>query len=325
MKKVLSAIFIIIILAMIPVGILKYDNYKNPTVYQTEEIVQEEIDEKEGMRITMLGGSNMKDKGDTNSMGFFIRTNKDTLIAVDGGNPSDAPLLKKYIDNYGNGKVDYWFITHAHEDHCGGLIELLKSYDIEIENLVYSFNSREWYEINDSRGKDSEIAMLDSLSNPKIKNKIECFEDQKIEIDNIECDIIRVANPEIVNSDNGNEASMVFKLTAKDVDKSMIFLGDAYIKTSEELAEKKERLSSYAVQMAHHGQNGVTEEIYDFIKPTICFFNCPEWLYNNDGGNGFNTGKWKTIEVLEWMKKYNTTNYVAYNGDVQVQLYSLRK
>lgn len=325
MKKVLSVFFIIIILAIIPVGIFKYDTYKYPEKYQPEDKAQEEIDEKEGMRIIMLGGSNMKDNGDINSMGYFIRTNKDTLIAVDGGRPSDAPLLKKYIDQYGNGKVDYWFITHAHDDHCGGLIELLKSYDVEVENLLYSFNSREWYEINDARGKETEIAMLDSLSSPKIKNKIECHEDQIIEIDNIECDIIRVANPSIVDSDNGNEMSMVFKLTAKDVDKSMIFLGDAYIRTSEELVQKKERLASYAVQMAHHGQNGVTKEVYDCIKPTVCFFNCPEWLYNNDGGDGYNTGKWKTIEVLEWMKKYNTTNYVAYKGDTQIQLYSLRK
>ena len=38
-------------------------------------------------------------------MGYFIQTNKDTLIAVDGGRTSDAPLLKQYIDKYGNNDI----------------------------------------------------------------------------------------------------------------------------------------------------------------------------------------------------------------------------
>ena len=90
--------------------------------------------------------------------------------------------------------------------------------------------------------------MIDSLSNPKVKNKISCVADQIIQIDNIDCDIIRVANPEITDSDNGNEQSMVFKLTARDVNKSIIFLGDAFNRTSQELLAKNDRLSSYAVQ-----------------------------------------------------------------------------
>ncbi len=327
MKKFLSVLIIMIILAVIPVGILKYNEKYGKISDQPEQAdVQEDVvTDNEGMRITLLGGSNMKDKGNINSMGYFIRTNQNTLIAVDGGRDIDAPLLKEYIDKYGNGKVGYWFITHAHGDHAGALVELLKSYDIEVENLLYSFNTKEWYEANDLRGRDAEVAMLDSLSNPKIINKIVCQADQKIEIDNIECDIIRVANPAITDSDNGNEASMVFKLTAKDVQKSIIFLGDAYIRASGELLQKKDRLSSYAVQMAHHGQNGVTEEVYDCIKPSVCFYNSPEWLYNNDNGSGYNSGDWKSLEVQNWMKKYNTTDYIAYKGDVVVQLNSLRK
>ena len=53
-------------------------------------------------------------------------------------------------------------------------------------------------------------------------------------------EILRVANPEITDGDNGNEASMVFKLTAKDVNKSMIFLGDAMQKASPEILEVKD-------------------------------------------------------------------------------------
>ena len=316
MKKI-SPIVVLLILFIIPIGIFKYDNYRK----DQERIVEEKM-KTEGMRITMVGGSNTKEKGNTNSMGYFIRTKNNKLIAVDGGKPIDAPTLKELIDKYGNGKVDYWFITHAHIDHVGGLVELLKSYDITIENMYYSLCTKEWYIANDPRGRDAEVAFIDSLSNPKIKKQYTCEKGQKIDIDNLTCDIIRVANPNITDSDNGNEMSMVFKFTANDVDKSMLFLGDSYNRVSEELVLEKDKLASYAVQMAHHGQNGVTEEVYSYIHPSVCFYNAPQWLFDNNLGKGYNTAKWQSVEVQGWMKKYNAMEYKAYEGDVTVQLYS---
>lgn len=316
MKKI-SPILVFIILIIIPIGILKYDN-----CIVEQDIVVEESTETEGMRITLIGGSNTKDLGDTNSMGYFIRTKNGVLIAIDGGREIDAKTLKAYIDKYGNGKVDYWFITHAHGDHAGALVELLKTEDITVDNLYYSLCSREWYIANDARGQEAELAFLDSLSNPKIKNQFECIKGQVINIDNLTCEIIRVANPTITDSDNGNEMSMVFKVTANDVDKSMLFLGDSYNRASEELLQEKEKLGSYAVQMAHHGQNGVTEEVYDYIHPTVCFYNAPQWLFDNDIGGGYNTANYKSIEVQKWMEKFNPVQYKAYEGDVTVQLYS---
>ena len=316
MKKI-SPIIVLIILFIIPIGIFKYDGYK-----KEKERIKEESLETEGMRITLVGGSTIKDKGNTNSMGYFIRTKNGKLIAIDGGKMVDASTLKELIDKYGKGKVDYWFVTHLHEDHVGALVELLKSYDITIENLYYSVCTRDWYIANDERGQSSELAFLDSLSNTKIKKQTDCQKGQIIDIDNLTCEIIRVANPAIVDSDNGNEMSMVFKFTANDVDKSILFLGDAYVRTSEELLVEKDKLGSYAVQMAHHGQNGVTEEVYDYIHPTVCFFNTPKWLFDNDIGKGYNSGKWKSIEVQEWMKKYDATFYKSYEGDATIQLYS---
>lgn len=279
----------------------------------------------EGIKITLIGGSNEENKGNINSAGYVIRTRNNKLIIVDGGKNTDSNLILSYINKYGNGKVDYWFITHAHDDHVGALLEILKdeNNDITIENLCYHLNTAEWYEANDSRGKETELAMIEELNNGKIKNRIDCTANQFIEIDNVECKILRIANPEITHSDNGNESSMVFKFTAKDVKKSILFLGDSYVYTSKELLENcKDDLPNYAVQMAHHGQNGVTKEVYDVIKPTICFFNCPEWLWNNDNGGGYNSGKWQTVEVRSWLEEMNTTNFVAFEGDQTIRLTS---
>ena len=279
----------------------------------------------EGMKVTMFGGSNKSDKGNVNSMGYMIRTKNDELIFVDGGRNIDSELVMFFANKYGNGKVDHWFITHLHKDHVGAICSLLKEENnLEIGNLYVSVLSDEWYKENDARGYEAEHEFLESLSNEKIKNIVNCTEGQVINIDNIKCDIIRVANPEITNSDNGNEASMVFKFTAEDVNKSMIFLGDAMVRASEELLDKhKDELKADVVQMAHHGQNGVTKEVYDAIDPKICFYNCPNWLWNNDNGGGENSGPWKTLIVRnEWMKDKNVINYKAFEGDQTIRFTS---
>ena len=107
-------------------------------------------------KITMLGGSNMKDKGDLNSMAFILQTANNKIIVVDGGREIDADILTEYINRLGNGKVDYWFLTHAHNDHIGAIVKILEddNYNIVIDNLCYNFNTKDWYTSYDPTRSD---------------------------------------------------------------------------------------------------------------------------------------------------------------------------
>ncbi len=311
-KTVKILIFLVIAIAITMITFMKVHTKDN------EEI----IDEQSGMRITLVAGVAIPENGDRNSNSYLIRTKNDKLIVVDGGEIGDADFLLEYIMKYGNGKVDYWYITHPHSDHVGALCELLgrENSNIQVENLYYSFNELKWYEEYDKRGYESEKLMYETLESPKIINKVSCEKNQIIDMDNIKCEIIRIANPEVTKSDNGNDSSMVFKMTAIDVDKSIIFLGDGFNFTSKELLEEPEKLKSYAVQMAHHGQNGVTKEVYDVISPKLCFFNAPKWLYDNDNGGGYNSGKWKSIITRGWVEEYEADSICAFEGDKVIRL-----
>lgn len=294
-------------------------------IYSGLEHFQIGADKKihDGIKIILIGGSNEATKENINSMGYLIITRTGKTIIIDGGRDVDSDEIKTYIDKYSGGVVNHWIITHGHSDHVGAFVKLMNEDNtFVVENVYYSLLSDEWYKENDSRGYESEHALLESLKNEKIKNQINCKAGQIIEMDNIDCEIIREANPEITYADNGNEASMVFKLTAKDVNKSVIFFGDAGVNASKELLAEdvKGKLKADAVQMSHHGQNGVTKEVYDAVKPEVCFFNCPKWLWENDCGRGYNSGGWQTIVVRGWMEEYNTTNYMSFEGDQMIHV-----
>lgn len=318
MKKNVK-ICLIMILFIILVGGIYYSNN-----YISMRTSAEETDEYnkriEGIKITALGGSTMESNGNVNSMGYVVRTRNNKLIIVDGGHDIDSKYVLDYINKYGDGRVNYWFITHGHEDHVGAFVKLINEENIVVENVCYSLLSDEWYQANDKRGYESEHSLLEALKSDKILNQINFEEDEEIDIDNIKCEIIRIPNPEITDADNGNESSMTFKFTATDVDKSILFLGDSGKRASIELLEKKDKLESYAVQMAHHGQTGVTKEVYDAINPKVCIFNTPKWLYDNDGGEGFDTGKWQSIIVRGWVDEYGADSILTYEGDQTIRL-----
>ncbi len=274
-------------------------------------------DSKDSMKIIVIGGSTMPEYGGVLSCSYVITTKNNELIVVDGGIDADKQFLVEYINRLGNGTVSHWYITHPHQDHVGALIQILKDNEcnISIENLYYSFNTLEWYEQYDKRGFSTEKEMLSLLDSKKIKNKISCEKNQEIYMDNIKCEILKIADPEMINTDNGNDSSMCFKMTAIDVNKSIIFLGDAYYYASIELLKNPEKLKSDVVQMAHHGQNGVSKDVYIAIAPKVCCFNTSAEIYNNNPGTGYNTGGWQSIEVQSWVQEFRAQSVLSFFGD----------
>ena len=73
--------------------------------------------------------------------------------------------------------------------------------------------------------------------------------------------------------------------------------------------------------MSHHGQAGATKELYEAVKPTICLWPTQEWAWNNDNGNGENSGPWKTLETRNWMEELGVKqNYIEKDGDIKIKI-----
>ena len=70
-------------------------------------------------------------------------------------------------------------------------------------------------------------------------------------------------------------------------------------------------------QMAHHGQNGATKEFYEAVRPEVCFWCAPNWLWDNNAGKGFNTHIWKTVEVRGWMEELGVKQNIVLKDGTQ--------
>lgn len=261
----------------------------------------------------------LKNDGNTQTMGYVIKTKNNKLIVIDGGTSAESENLINTINEY-TGKIDYWFITHPHKDHVSCFIDIVENTDIEIGQIFVTLNEKEWYQENETKREEIVIKFLETLKNPKIKQKVTEVElNQIIKIDNIKCEILGIKNPEItVNAINNS--SMVIKMTTNK--NNILFLADAGVESGNKLLEiQKDKLKADIVQMAHHGQNGVTKEVYEKINPSICMWPTPEWLWNNDSGEGEDSGNWKTKETRLWMEELNINkNIVGKDGNIKIEI-----
>ena len=76
-------------------------------------------------------------------------------------------------------------------------------------------------------------------------------------------------------------------------------------------------LTADLLQMSHHGQNGVTREVYERIAPKACIWPSPSWLYECQVGNreGF-----LTYETKAWIEEMGIKeNYCIKDGDVTIR------
>ena len=293
-NKKIYFVLIIIIISITTIGIIKINNK------QVEIIQLAQIEDRQ-------------------SMGYLIKTKNNKLIAIDGGLKENTQNLINQINENG-GAVDYWFLTHLHDDHLGAFVEIIKNTNIQINNIYVSLNDLSWYEQHESSRIEFTKEVFKTLENEKIKENVHQPElNEIIQIDGIKAEILGIKNPEITEN-AGNEQSMVIKFDTGKT--SFLVLGDTGTQSSEKLIKtQKEKLKSDIVQVAHHGQAGATEELYKIINPQICLWPTPTWLWNNDAGSGENTGEWKTFETRKWLENLNVEkNYIGKDGNQVIEI-----
>lgn len=266
-----------------------------------------------------LGGGTLTmltNKTASQMMSVVIETSAGSLIVIDGGTEGDAGHLINTLRNKG-GRVSAWLITHPHSDHVGALNRILNDSDsqIVIEGIYYSFADLPWYYENEEYRADMVAQLMQTFQglSPEILHG-DIDKGQEIWVDDARITVLN--RPYLFAHNAINNSSVAFAIEMNGT--HIVFPGDMGQEAGDML------MAEYAdtgipcdiLQMTHHGQYGVSEEVYRFFNPKVCLWPTPGWLWNNDMGRGKGTGPWFTLETRAWMNRLGVEyHYCIKDGD----------
>ena len=266
---------------------------------------------------TYYGGEKLNQK-----MGYIVLTENGKIIVIDGGYRDEAEDFLKLIKSISANKpvISAWFLTHLHDDHIGLFKEVIKKYssDVVIENIYYNFPTREELQ---NYWQGAVIPTYDAFfenfekfkDNVKIAQKGDVFA-----IDGVRFEVLFVPINRYSESKNINNTSIVIRMEINE--QSVLFLADLAEPAGGDFIKEvnDDKIKADIVQMAHHGQCGVSKAVYEKIAPLCCLWCAPDWLWDNDIGKGFNTHGFQTVEVRRWMDELGVKQHFVIKDGTQV-------
>lgn len=270
------------------------------------------------------------DPEDYQAMCYTIESSDGGLIVIDGGRAWNSLNLVDIIKEKG-GRVDYWIITHPHDDHAGVLASVLEAAwdksEIEIGQILIGETNEEAV-MKQGLRTDAYQYLLKGL---KERDNVKWLKaGDSMDVLGLQMDVLHTCNDTVIQySDNIlNDGSMVFKLSAEK--RSFLFLGDIG-DNSQDTAEKwadnggvpvaselvaKEIMEQYGdllpstyVQMAHHGNSTLPDEFYEMVSPNRAYFDAPKWLMNNQNKETGESSYYTTPHYVELMESMGAKIY----------------
>lgn len=235
---------------------------------------------------------------------MLIDTSRDTQILIDGGNGKDIlNKLGEHLPFYDR-KIELVIMTHPDKDHIGGLVEVLKYYEVEqvLETGIKCEKAicEEWDRLIEEKNIPVKYAEFG----------------QRIKTGNIEMVVLypfeNLKDQEVKNS---NDTSIVLKLFLErglQPDNMTILLtGDAGFPVEKDLISQNINLESQILKVSHHGSKyGTSNEFLQIVHPEKAIISVGKNSYGHPAKELLNRLKNVSIEIFrtdktgDWILEY---------------------
>lgn len=179
---------------------------------------------------------------------IFIQS-KDKNLLIDAGTNETGENVIKYLKEEKVSKIDYLIATHPHEDHIGGMADIIKSFDIG-----------KFYSPKVSANTKTFERMIKELNNKELKiNTLKVDKDPEIELPGVKIDVYSPIKDEY---ENLNNYSPIIKLTYGE--NKFLFTGDAEKEVEKAVIENNYDIKADVLKVGHHGSSTSTSS--NFLK-----------------------------------------------------------
>ena len=268
--KTLVTIIILVIASIFGVNV--------SDIIPSEQVESQSQETSSQENVTELGEFNvhMIDVGQADS---FLLIQGDEVALVDCGTRSTGKDVVEYLNNLGITKIDYVIGTHPHDDHMGGMYEVLVNFDIGtiiIPNLENEDITTNWY-----------LKLINEIKTGGYKVKYA----KKDDVYYVGKTKMRILEAETDVNGNMNNYSIVLKVSFGDID--TIMTGDAETDIEEKILDSGADIDAEILKVGHHGSDTSNSEAFiDAISPEYA-------LISSKVGNKYEHPIKSTMEKLE--------------------------
>ncbi len=216
---------------------------------------------------------------------ILLESNGD-FVLIDAGEAEYGNTVCDYLKSRNVSSLDYVIVTHPHSDHCGGMLEVLNTF--ETENFITTETDQQtktWLNVLYAVG-DSNANYIDAKVSSTYSFGEATFE---------------IMGPYGSDYDDYNNYSVIVKATCGKT--SFLFTGDAKKAVEKEMLSHNADLKADVLKVGHHGSYTSTcSEFLSAVDPTYAVITCGE---NNEYGHPHK----ETINSLD------SRNIITYRTD----------
>lgn len=210
---------------------------------------------------------------------ILIENDKKYML-IDAGNNEDGDLLVNYFKDKNITDFEYVVATHPHEDHIGGMDNIIKNFNIKNYYMPDCYTTTKTFE-----------ELLDALEEKNLY-----FETPDIDSEFVLGDALFKVLYTGTDKRDLNNTSIVLRMTYKDV--SFMFTGDATNVTEKKILAKD--LQSDVLKVGHHGsQYSTSDEFLDKVNPKYAIISVGT-------GNVYDHPKDITLNKLKGIEVHRT-------------------
>lgn len=172
---------------------------------------------------------------------------------IDGGGRSASDKVVSYLNSQGIKKIDHLIATHPHEDHIGGLPEVVRNFEIGKVYMPRRTANTKIFE-----------ELLSEIKNKGLKITVASGEKTLIESDET---LFSILAPLSDSYEDTNDHSVVNKLSYGKV--SILFTGDIESLAESDLIKQGYDLNADVIKVPHHGSSSSSSDAFlDSVNPS---------------------------------------------------------